>query len=149
MACRQDFTPAEWQLLHQAPTYAGLIVAAAQRGGFFWEAISIARTYTETRAHHGESQLLDDLVAERPQVEHTRFRSADEVRKHGLQHIRVAMELLRQKGDPEDVDRFAQFLLEIARNVARAYRETGDPVSQAEKTAMAEIEAAVEPRQTV
>ena len=145
MAGRQDFTETEWHRLQQAATYAGLIVAAAQRGGFFWEAISIARTFTETAARHSDSELLDELVAERPEVERTRFRSADEVREHGLEHIHAAMEILREKGDANDTDAFARFLVEMAENVARAYRETGEPITQAEKTAVAEIQAAVRP----
>jgi hypothetical protein len=144
LAGRQDFTPVEWQLLHQAATYAGLIVAAAQRGGFFWEAVSIARTFTQTRTQHSDSRLLDDLVAERPQVERTQFRSADEVREHGLQHIRAAMAIVRQKGDPVDIDAYARFLADTAENVARAYRETNEPITQPETTALAEIRAAVE-----
>ncbi len=133
MVGQQDFEPAEWQLLCQAPTYAGLVVAGAQRGGFFWEALSIARTFSEVRAHHGQSRLLDDICAERPLVEQTRFRSPEQLRRHGLDHIRAAVDLLAQKGEPADVDAYAyaRFLVEIADDVARAYPETDDPVSAA------------------
>jgi len=100
MVGQQDFEPAEWQLLCQAPTYAGLVVAGAQRGGLFWEALSIARTFSEVRAHHGQSRLLDDICAERPLVEQTRFRSPEQLRRHGLDHIRAAVDLLAQKASP-------------------------------------------------
>ena len=61
MASRQDFEPAEWQLLCQAPTYAGLVVSTAQRGGSFWEALSIARAFSDVRLHQGQNQLLDEI----------------------------------------------------------------------------------------
>jgi hypothetical protein len=142
MLGRQDFASAEWRLLRQAPTYAGLIVAAAQRGGFFWEALSIARTFTEAGAGHGHSRLLEDICAERPLLEHTRFRSPEELRKHGLDHIRAAVDLLAAKGEPADLDAYARFLVEIAEHAARAYPETRDPVSAAEHEAIAQITAA-------
>jgi hypothetical protein len=53
------------------------------------------------------------------------------------------MEILWEEGDGNDADAFARFLVETAENVARAYRETGEPITQAEKRAVAEIRAAV------
>ena len=140
---RSTFSSAEWELLCLAPTYAGLIVAAAQRGGFFWEALSIAKTFAEVRAHQGANPLLDDICAERPLVEHTRFRSDEELRRHGFGHIRAAIELLERKAEPTDVDAYARFLTEIAEHVARAYPETAQPVSAAEEDAIAAVKAAV------
>jgi hypothetical protein len=139
---RADFEPDEWRLLCQAPAYAGLIISAAQRGGFFWEALSIARTFGDVRAHHGESRLLDEICAERPVVEHTRFRSPKELRRHGLAHIRAATHLLALKREPSEVDAYARFLVEIAERVANAYPESGERVSAAEREAIAEVRAA-------
>ncbi len=151
MVGRADFEPAEWRLVCQAPTYAGLIVSAAQRGGFLWEALSIARAFADVRARQGESLLLDEICAERPLVEHARFRSGRELRAHGLDHIRSAIGLVELKGEPGDVDTFARFLAGIAERVARAYPETEEPVSAAEKEAIAEIRAAagLEPRRQI
>ena len=142
MVGRADFEPAEWRLVCQAPTYAGLIVAAAQRGGFLWEALSIARAFADVRARQGESLLLDEICAERPLVEHARFRSGRELRAHGLDHIRAAIGLLELKGEPGDADAFARFLVDVAERVARAYPETGESVSAAEEEAVAEVRAA-------
>jgi len=100
MVGRSDFDSAEWRLLRQAPAYAGLIVAAAQRNGSFWEVLSIAQTSAEVRARHDENRLLDDIVTAQPLVERTRFHSADKLRAHGLAHIRGAMELLTEKAQP-------------------------------------------------
>jgi hypothetical protein len=93
---RDDFDPAEWQLLCHAPTYVGLVVATAQRGGRFWEVLEIGQTYSVVRAHHGASQTRDEICAERPLVERAGFHSAAE--QHGLQHIRAAVDLITAKG---------------------------------------------------
>lgn len=140
---RLAFEPAEWQLLCQAPTYAGLIVATAEHGGFFWEALSIARTFAEVRARHGENRLLDEIVAERPLVERTSLHSVDELCAHGLARIRAAIKLLEQKARPTDVDAFARFVLDIAEHVADAYPQRGRKVSDAENAALADVRAAV------
>jgi nucleotide-binding universal stress UspA family protein len=141
---RSTFTPAEWQLLCEAPTHAGLIVATAQSGGFFWEALSIARTYTEVRAEQGHSNpLLNDIVAGRPLVDHTRFRSIQAFREHGLAHIRAAIELLEKKAQPADVDAFARFVLGVAEHVAGAYPQSDEAVSEAEERALSDVRMAL------
>jgi hypothetical protein len=142
MTRRTDFTLIEWQIVCQAPTYAGLLISTAQRGGFSWEALTIARMFKEARAEHPEGRLLDDIVADRPRVERVRFRSPDEARAYSLERIGNAIDVVRQKGQPADVDAFASFVLDVAENVARAHPETGEHVSHAEKNALAEIRAA-------
>jgi hypothetical protein len=67
--------------------------------------------------------------------------------KPGLEHIRAAVELLERKAEPDDADAFARFLVAIAERVARAYPESGEPVSAAEREAVAEVRAAAGLRQ--
>jgi hypothetical protein len=140
---RSDFTPAEWEVVRQAPSYAGLSVSAAQRGGFFWEAIAIARTFKEVRAGEGKSELLDAIVEDKPHVARTRFRSADDARVHALEYIREAIAIVGQKGGAADVDAFARFILDVAESVAGAYPEVQEPISTGERKTLAEIAAAV------
>jgi hypothetical protein len=97
MVGRADFEPAEWRAVRQAPTYAGLIVAAAQRGGFFWEAVSMAHTFAEAGARHGGNQLVHDVATAGPMVERLHFESTAELRAHGLEHIRRAIGIIEQK----------------------------------------------------
>jgi hypothetical protein len=44
-----------------------LIVVTAQRGGTFRETIAIAKAYAEARQEHGESELLDEITAAKPE----------------------------------------------------------------------------------
>ena len=135
---RSTFDDEEWRLVRQAPTYAGLIVGSAQSGGSFWEVLSIARTYADVRAAQGHNLLLDDIIAEKPLAEHTRFR-----REYALAQIRGAIELLKMKAQPADVDAFAQFVLDVAERVAGAHPRKDEPVSAAEEHALSEVRTAL------
>ena len=88
MTSKSDFTTEEWQLLLEAPPGAGMIVVTAQRGGSFRETIAMAKAYVEARQQHGESQLLDEIVAAKPQRDHTHYHSPAELKDHELQHLR-------------------------------------------------------------
>jgi hypothetical protein len=143
MAGREDFTRDEWQLLSEAPTYAGLIVVLAERGGSFWELVSIADSFAEVRGRVGESRLLDDICASRPVIGSESFGSASELRAYGLSRIRAAVELLRRTGEPADVEAFAGFVVTVAREAAGASPQTDRPISDSEQEAIAAISAAV------
>src|SRR5947199_6480907 len=105
MTGKADFTEEEWKVVLEGPPSAGMIVLTAQRGGTIRESVALARSYVEARQQHGESQLLDEIVAAKPQMDHTRYHSVDELKQHGLQHLREAVELLERKAtadEPED-----------------------------------------------
>jgi hypothetical protein len=51
-----------------------MIVVTAQRGGSFRESMVMAKAYVEARRQHGESELLDEIVAAKPERDHTRYR---------------------------------------------------------------------------
>jgi hypothetical protein len=70
-----------------------MIIVTAQRGGTFRETIAMAEPYAEARQHHGASELLDEIVSARPQIDHTRYQSAGELKEHSLQHLRDAVAL--------------------------------------------------------
>jgi hypothetical protein len=143
MTGKADFTPEEWTTVLEGPPSAGLIVVTAQRGGTFRETIAIAKAYAEARQHHGESELLDEIVAAKPKADHTRYHSPEELRQHGLQHLRDAVELLGQKATPEELEAYKRFVLTLADKVANAHREHGTSVSQAEQAAIDEIAASL------
>ena len=139
-----DFTAEEWDVVREGPTSAGMIVSTAERGGSFREAFAMAKAFTEARKEHGDSALLDEIVSHKPEMDHTRSHSAEELKEHGLQRIRDAIALLEQKATPEEVGDYRRFVTSLAQRVAGAKSEGGDkPVSDAESAAIAEIAQAL------
>ena len=143
MTGKADFTQEQWELILEGPPSAGIIVVTAQRGGTFRESIAMAKAYVEARQQHSESELLDEIVAAKPERDHTRYHSAEELKQHGLQHLRDAVALLERKATAEEVDDYRRFVLTLADKVANAHRERGVSVSDAERAAIAEISAAL------
>jgi hypothetical protein len=148
MTGKSDFTDEEWQVLLEAPPAAGLLVITSDRGGSVRETFSMAKAYTEARQQHGESELLDDIVAAKPEVDHTRAHSPDELKANLIQHLQNAIALLKDKASPEDVEEYRKFIVGLANRVAEARKEgflglSGERVSDAERDAIAEIEAAL------
>jgi hypothetical protein len=145
MTAKSDFSTEEWQLILEAPPSAGLIVVTAQRGGTFRETIAMAKAYTEARQQHGESQLLDEIVAAKPERDHTHYHSSEELRQHGLQHLRDSVAVLDRKATPGEVEEYRQFIVTLAHKVAAAHREHGQEVSDSEQAAIDDITAALSP----
>jgi hypothetical protein len=143
MTGKADFTTEEWKAVLEAPPSAGMIVVTAQRGGTLRETIAIPKAYVEARKQHGESELLDEIVSAKPEMDHTRYHSAEELKDSGLKHLRAAVELLERKATPEELDEYRRFVLNLADKVATAHREGGDSVSPAERAAVEEIAAAL------
>ena len=108
----------------------------------------MAKAYAEARKQHGASQLLDDIVSAKPEVDKTRFKTREELQEHGLQNIRDAIALLESKADPEDVEEYKKFISTVADRVANARKEgflglTGERVSEEEREALDAIRAAL------
>ena len=139
MTGKADFTQQEWDLVLEGPPSAGMIVVTAQRGGTIRETLAIAKAYVEARQRHGESELLDEIVAAKPELDHRRYHSVEELKQDGLQHLRDAVELLERKATPGEVDDYRRFVLTLADKVASAHREGGASVGEAERAAIAEI----------
>jgi hypothetical protein len=143
MTGKADFTAEEWDTVLEGPTSAGLIVSTAQRGGSFREAVAMAKAFTEARREHGESQLLDEIVSHRPEVDRTHAHSPEELKEHGLQRIRDAVALLAQKATPQELEDYRRFVTSLAERVAGAKTEGEEPVSDPERAAIAEIAQAL------
>jgi peptidyl-tRNA hydrolase len=143
MTSSAAFSPEEWTAVLEGPTSAGMIVVTAAHGGTIRESIAMSKAYVEARAQHGESELLDDIVAAKPKTDHTRYHSAEEVRENGLKHLRDAVALLESKATAEEVDDYRRFVLALATKVAAAHKEDGQSVSPAETEAIQQITAAL------
>jgi hypothetical protein len=144
MTGKADFTPEEWDLVLEGPPSAGMIVVTAQRGGTIRETFAIAKAYVDARQDHGQSELLDEVVSAKPEIDHTRYHSPDELKQAGLQHLRDAVALLQGKATPQEVDQYRRFVVTLAEKVANAHREGGTGVSEAERAAIEEIAATLD-----
>jgi hypothetical protein len=138
-----DFTAEEWDVVREGPTSAGMIVSTAQRGGTFREVVAMAKAYAEARKEHGDSALLDELVSSKPEMDHTKSHSPEELKQHGLERIREAIALLEQKATVEEVGDYRLFVISLANRVAGAKKEGDEAISEAESAAIAEITQAL------
>jgi hypothetical protein len=145
MTTKADFTPQEWELILEGPTSAGMMVITAQRGGTLRETVSMAKAYAEARAHHGQSELLDEIVAAKPEIDHTRYGSFAELKERSMGHLRDAVALLDGKASAQELDEYKRFIVNLADKVAHAHREHGaeDAVGDAERAAIADISQAL------
>jgi hypothetical protein len=145
---KADFTEEEWTTILEAPPSAGLLVILSDRGGSIRETFSMAKAYTEARQQHGESELLDEVAAAKPEMDRTRAGSPEELKQHNLDNLRQGIATLRGKATDEEVEEYRKFILGLAERVAEARKEgflglSGERVSDAERAAIAEIEAAL------
>jgi hypothetical protein len=148
MTGKADFSADEWQTVLEAPPSAGLLVISSDRGGSIRETFSMAKAYAEARQQHGESELLDAIVSAKPEVDHTRFKSPEELKEASLGHIRDAVALLQSKATAEEVEEYKAFIRGLAERVAEARKEgflglSGERVSGDERQALDEISAAL------
>ena len=88
-----------------------MIVITAARGGMFRETVAMSKAYGEARTEHGDSELLDEIVAAKPHVDHTRYHSAEELRDNGLKHLRDAVALVDSKATAQEGDDYRRFVL--------------------------------------
>jgi hypothetical protein len=140
MTGKADFTEEEWNTLREGPPSAGMIVLISSKGGSFRETWALAKTFAEARQQHGESELLDALVSDKPDT--PRFHSPEEAEEKGLELVRQAVALVQAKA-PDDVEGYKRFVLEVAQRVAEAHKEGGEAVSAEEQEAIGKIESAL------
>jgi hypothetical protein len=143
MTTKAAFAPGEWTTVLEGPPTAGMMVITAAHGGMFRESFAMSKAYSEARAEHGESELLDEIVSAKPKMDKTRYHSPQELKDNGLRHLRDAMTLLEGKATAEECDDYRHFVLTLANKVAAAHREQGQAVSPAEAQAIEQITAAL------
>jgi hypothetical protein len=143
MTTKAAFSPDQWEAVLEGPPNAGMIVATAARGGMIRESIALSKSYVDARAQHGQSELLDEIVKAKPEIDHTIYHSPGELRDGGLEHIRGAVSLVASKATPDELDGYRHFVLALANNVAAAHREEGRGVSPREAAAIDEIATAL------
>jgi len=143
MTDKTAFTEEEWELVREGPPTAGMVALSAEKGGAFRESWALAKFYTEARKEHGESELLDALVAEKPDTK--RYSSREELESKGLGRLSEAIALLEQKATTGEVAGYRKFVMDIAEQVAEAHKEGGQQVSEGERAAIEKIAASLYP----
>jgi hypothetical protein len=143
MTAKADFEPDEWKIVVEGPPSAAMLVIMSQKGGTFRETLAMGKEYAEARQQHGQSELLDELVAARPHVDHTRYQSPEELSEHVLEHLREAVVVLQRKAQPSEVEDYRNFTVNLAERVAGVHKESGQAVSEAEREAIESIRGAM------
>lgn len=143
MTTAAAFTKDEWDLVRSGPPAAGMLVIAAGHGGMMRETFEMAKVYGEVRQHHGASELLDELVSTKPERDHTRYHSFEELKDNSLRRLSEAVGLLASKATPEEVEDFRQFVVTVTERVAQRHTEDGQAVSPAEQAAIDDVRAAL------
>jgi hypothetical protein len=88
-------------------------------------------------------RLVDEIAQSKPEVERTRVDSPEALKEHHLGIIREAVSLLESKASTDELEDYRRFTLGLAERVAGAKEEGAEPVSDAERSAIAEISAAL------
>ena len=143
MTDKAAFTEEEWELVREGPPTAGMVALTAEKGGTFRETWALAKFYAEARKEHGESELLDALVAEKPDAK--RYSSSEELESEGLRRLTEAVTLLEQKATTGEVAGYRKFVMDVAEQVAEAHKEGGQEVSEGERAAIEKIAASLYP----
>ena len=145
MTSKADFNAEEWSTVVEGPLLAGLRVVAADRGGTIRESVAIGRVYNEARQAHGQSELLDALASSPPGVDPQKLQGQGDLATVAVQRLRDAVRLVAEKGGPEDVKAYGEFVRGVAQAAAEAHKEGGfigiggKQVSEAEQGAIDEI----------
>ena len=146
MTTKADFNAEEWSKVVEGPLLAGMRVITAGRGGTIRESLAMGRVYQEARAKHGDSELLDELVASPPSIDQSRAQAAKgDMATAVTERLRAAIQTLEEKATPEEVDAYKRFVMSVAQAAASAHKEGGfvgiggKEISDAENQALDEI----------
>jgi hypothetical protein len=150
MTQKADFNAEEWSTVVDGPLYAGMRVISADRGGTLRESLAMGRVYQDARQHHGDSELLDELVKSPPAIDADRVREAGgDIAGLTSDQLRKAVGILQGKATATEVDAYKKFVMTLAQAVASAHKEGGvlgiggKQISDAENQALDEISAAL------
>lgn len=152
MTRKADFNAEEWTTVVEGPIYAALRVIAASHGGRLRESLALGRAYQDARTHHGDSELLDELVKSPPGIDADELRHAQSnIAEVATQHLRDAVSIVGAKATPAETDSYKTFVMTIAQAVASAHKEGGflgiggKQITDAENQALDEISGALGP----
>jgi hypothetical protein len=150
MTRKADFNAEEWSTVVNGPLYAGMRVISAGHGGRLRESLAMGRVYQDAREHHGESELLDELVKSPPAIDPDQINAAGgDLAAVTSQQLHDAMGILEAKSSAAEVSGYKTFVMRVAQAVASAHKEGGflgiggKQISDAEDQALDEISNAL------
>jgi hypothetical protein len=141
MANNEDFSAEEWEAISDGPVYAGFMIITASKGGTIRETFSMSKAWAEARQRHGESELLDAIVAEKPKLDE-KPGSAIELHNAGVQMLQQAVQVI-EAISPSEADAYRSFVIGLAERVAEAHEEHGEKISLGERSVLDEIAEAL------
>jgi len=147
MTTKADFNADEWDQILQGPPLAAVAVVTAQRGGAVRESLSMAKAYAEARTEHSGNALLDEIIGAQPQADRERVGSHEELLTKVDEHLQAAVDILEAKAEPEDVEAYKRFVIDLAQRVAEAHKSGGflgiggERVSENERAAIDHLAA--------
>lgn len=145
MTEKAEFNAEEWSVVLQGPAIAALRVITAERSGTIRETLEMGRAYAEERQNHANSELLDRIVAEQPQVKPGEYESPEAIATDGMGRLSEALATVERIGTSVEVDDYKRFTYAMADRVARAHKEGGflgiggKEVSEDERAALDQI----------
>jgi hypothetical protein len=148
MTGKAAFDADEWAVVVGAPVAAATAVITASPGGTLRESMSMARGYAEARRSRPVG-LLQEVLASAPALNQMQVRKPDDARQAALDTVRRAVDIVRRKADPEELEDYRSFVRWLAETVAHAHKEGGflgiggRPVSDAEQATIDDISAAL------
>lgn len=150
MTTKADFNAEEWSTVVNGPLFAGMRIIGAGHGGTLRETLAMGRVYQAAREHHGDSELLDELVKSPPSIDPDRMREmGGDIGMVTSQQLRNAMATIEAHATPPEVDAYKQFVMTVAQAAAGAHKEGGflgiggTQISDAENQALDEISTAL------
>ena len=162
MASKTDFTPDEWTTLRIAPALVGGAMMAASPDGFLTsirEAFSMGSSSFSTLKSFENVTLLKEIMTDKDKlVDDMKAKLGTEgdaaarrakLHAEAIAGVKQAVAILVQKGTPEDVKAYRAWIGAVAEGVANAASSGGflgfggEKVSEAEKTFLGEVTAAM------
>jgi hypothetical protein len=162
MASKTDFTPDEWTTLRTAPALVGGAMMAASPDGFLTsirEAFSMGSSSFSTLKSFENVALLKEIMTDKDKlVDDMKAKLGTEgdaaarrakLHAEAIAGVKQAVAILVQKGTPEDVKAYRAWIGAVAEGVANAASSGGflgfggEKVSEAEKTFLGEVTAAM------
>jgi hypothetical protein len=125
MTLKAEFNAEEWTVVEEAPLLAGARVAVAEHGGVLLETFAVSQVYAAARELHGESALLDELLASSPSVDLGEMRGHKDPVVASNERLRAALTILESRVVPAEVDAYRGFVLAVVQSAAEAHREGG------------------------
>lgn len=141
MATKDDFSAEEWEAISDGPVYAGFMLITASKGGSIRETFSMSKAWAEARQRHGESELLDAIVADKPKLDE-KPGSAIELHNAGVRMLQQAVDAIESRS-PDELGAYRGFVMGLAERVAEAHEEKGERVSPGERSVLDAIAAAL------